>query len=724
MLELFPSSPDNNSLTVEDFSKFSSSYSEILQKYLPAVKHVVFVFSVGQAELHFRENASVAELLPLFKQMRDGAVAPCAIYGDYLMLSFDVKGGAKSVAITSADPLFLRRVSEDWLLEKRATVEQEFLLLKQARVDSRTGLLNISNLYSLLDTYGSTEGLHLILLELAPKRTSFQYFLRYSQKCANLLLNFVQADSALHSLGHSIFALVLQEDNEGGLLEIESALVTYLKREGCHRVHIGSSSSKKSCESDKEKCEKRHGRQLLDEAWTALRHAVKRGPFSFCDFALLAHPEDHPLAPPDRNLVRRLSRLWSQSDTFCLVHFCSDNASYPASHVALQYIDHGTVLPCRDDIFVYLNGAGPEEALEWAKEVIGRVDNPEENIHVSAGVSGYPYCDFKKAETISNCRKALRHAAFYGKSSAAVFDAVSLNISGDIYFSEGDLAKAVREYQRGLKCDSLDVNLHNSLGVALAMMDKLSPALQSFENGLAIDGNNFMALYNLGLGEQARNRKAEALEYLEKALRYYNPDEGGEELVSDLTLQLGILSCELGKYEATLSYLVPWQRENNYAQRAGRVHYYLGEAYHGLKDNRKAMEALQRALRFDELDDRAMNLLGRVYFEEREGDEIALSLCRKSVELEPSNPRYMLYLAEVLLRCGSSHETRKNLYRCLKSRDCKMKAQLLLGKSYAQEGQHRRAKSWFEKVLEQRNGRQDLHVEAEKSLNKIRRKTR
>ena len=47
-----------------------------------------------------------------------------------------------------------------------------------------------------------------------------------------------------------------------------------------------------------------------------------------------------------------------------------------------------------------------------------------------------------------------------------------------------------------------------------------------------------------------------------------------------------------------------------------------------------------------------MNLLGRVYLEEGEGNEIALSLCRKSVELEPTNLRYMLYLAEVLLQCG------------------------------------------------------------------------
>jgi tetratricopeptide (TPR) repeat protein len=717
LIESFPTLSENNILTTEDFFRFSSSYAEILQKNLPVTNRVAFAFSADQAEDHFSDNSSAAELLRLFKQLKDGAVLS-SIHADYLMLSFAVKGGAKCVALISgADPLFLQKASEDYLLGIQERVAREFLLLKQARVDSQTGLLNLSNLYSLLDMYGATEGLHLILLELPSKRTSFQYLVRYSQKCATLLLNFVQVDSGLHSLGHSVFAL-LQQDHGGGL-EIESALVTYLKREGCHRVHIGSSSLQKMGTGEQRTA---HGRRLLDEAWTALRHAVKRGPFSFCDFALLAHPENHPLAPPDRNLVRRLDRLWSKSDMFCLVRFAGDNADCPASRVVLPSLDKGEFLAGGDDIFVYLDGVTSAEALEWAKNLIRQTDNPAKNIHVSAGVSSYPYGDFKKSEMVGNCQKALLHAAFFGKSSAVVFDAVSLNISGDIYFGDGDLAKAVREYKRGLQCDNLDVNLHNSLGVALAMMNQLASALQSFQRGLAIDGHNFMALYNLGLGEQARNRKAEALHYLEKALHHYSPEDGGTELVGDLTLQLGILSCELGKYAAALAYLVPWQEEHSTVQSAGRVHYYLGEAYYGVKDNRKAMEALQRALRFDELDDRAMNLLGRVYLEEGEGNEIALSLCRKSVELEPASLRYMVYLAEVLLRCGALHEAKENLYRCLRNQDCKMQAQLLLGRAYLLEKQYRRAESWFLKVGAEENPRPDLHGEAVKGLQEIRSK--
>ena len=609
------------------------------KRYLPAAQHVIFTVSVGQVENNLVVKASTPELLSIFTQVKEGLVA-FATCLDYLMLPFSVKDGERIVAIISgADPLFLQKVSEDWLLDIKETVEREFLLIKHARIDSLTGLLNAANLYSLLDKYGTNEGMHLILVELIPKRASFHEALRYAQKCATLLVDFMPAGSVLHSLGQSAFAMVLQHNLAGKPPEIERALVNYLKKAGCHRVHVGSSIAKVQPEADQQNLS---GRQMLDEAWTALGHAVKRGPFSFCDFAQLAHPENHPLAPPDRNIVRRLGRLWSSSDNFCLVQFRSDNEIWSVDKLIVPCIQQGTALSEGDSVFVYLEGTKASDALQWAKEIIDRIDDPVKNIHVSAGVSSYPYCDFRKSEMVLNCRKALLHAAFYGKSSAVVFDAISLNISGDIYFGDGDLAKAVNEYRRGLTCGGRDVNLHNSLGVALAMMNKLSPALLSFKRGLAIDRTNFMALYNLGLGEQARKRKTEALGYLEKALKYFTPEEGGRELVSDLTLQLGILSCELGKYAAALNHLVPWLAQNKASTSAGRVHYYLGEAYHGIKDNRNAMTALQRALRFDEMDDRAMSLLGRIYLEEGEGDQIALSLCRKSVDLEPSNLRYML----------------------------------------------------------------------------------
>ena len=51
VLEPFPSLGDNSSLIVEDFSRFSSSFAEILRKHLPTARQVVFAFSVEQADV-------------------------------------------------------------------------------------------------------------------------------------------------------------------------------------------------------------------------------------------------------------------------------------------------------------------------------------------------------------------------------------------------------------------------------------------------------------------------------------------------------------------------------------------------------------------------------------------------------------------------------------------------------------------------------------------------
>lgn len=716
MLESFPVASDNSRLTHIDFNRFSESFREIILKYIPSAKTVVFCQSIKEVEDFFSLYEDKVALVTLVKQLKEGK-KNSIVHANSLILAFEVKGSDRCIAIVSElDPLFAKKVNAEWVSEVKEVIEKDFLLIKHARVDSQTDLLNLSNLFSLLGTYGETEDLLLILVELPPKSTASRYVFRYSHKCVSLLQNFIQSSSALHFLGQSTFAILLQQSREREKAEIEVALVSYLKKSGLSRVHIGTSCSQISDSTD---MQGHKGRRLLDEAWTALQHAAKRGPYSFCDFRILAHPENHPLALPDRNIVRRLSRLWGKSDTFCLVQFHSDTDFTPAARVVPQFVDQGKIVWSRDDVFVYLDGTGPTEAIQWAKGVISRVFDIDRNNLISAGVSSYPYRDFKKSELVFSCKKALLHAAFFGKRGAALFDAVSLNISGDVYFGDGDLAKAVKEYKRGLVCDPQNVNLHNSLGVALAMMRKLKAALVCFDNALAIDTKNFMALYNLGLGEQTRNRPAAALSYLERALKCYQPEEDGEEVVRDLRLQLGILSCELGHYQASISYLTSWLQENQNAESEGRVQYYLGAAYHGLHNNKKAMESLQRALRFDEMDDRALHLLARIYLVEGEGNDIALSLCRKSVELEPSKVHYRLALAEILLRCGAQNEARQYLQRCIKTKACKTEAQLLLGECYQKDGQYRRAKQWFQKVIEQHSNGQSFKLRAKQRLKEM-----
>lgn len=718
MIKSFPLSSASIELSFEDFGRFSRSYGEILKKHIPTVNGVFFVSNIGQFRALYETLDQLDELESLFDGVVSG-VQNTAIHQQCVMLPFPVKNEGRIVAILDQpDAHFRQKVSEDWLLETRSLILHEYQLLRQVRVDSSTGLLNVSNLFYLLDTYSVSTNLHLILIELPAKRPSFEYILRQSQKCSTLLQQFMQGDTALHHLGQSTFAFVLKNNLENSRREIEGSLVAYLKKAGCPRVHVGSSFSEGLLIEEDNPTK---GRKLLDQAWTALHHASKKGPFSFCNYNLLAHPEKGPLSPPERSVARKLARLWAKSETFSLVHFKSDNnTNLTREFIEPSLLDQGVMVEYGNDILVYLDGKNKKVAFDWAIDTIRVIAEKKGNASsISVGVSCYPYGDFKKSEILFNCQKALLHAAFYGNSSGALFDAVSLNISGDIFFSDGNLAKAVTEYRRGLKCDSKDVNLHNSLGVALVMMNKLSLAMRSFEQALKLDRNNFMALYNLGLGEQVRNQKVKAYSYLKKALENYSDTEEGKDVCNDLKLQLGILSCDIGKYRETAPYLLAWVEGNKANRGVERIHFYLGKAHYELKENKKAMICLQRALRFNEFDDRAMNLLGRLYLEEKQGDDIALSLFRKSVELEPSNMQYWLDLARVQRQCGMLEEARDNLRRCLKRKEFKDEAQIEMARSYQDSGHPQKAKAWYRKVLTQQNGNKMYIKEADRVVNTV-----
>ena len=292
---------------------------------------------------------------------------------------------------------------------------------------------------------------------------------------------------------------------------------------------------------------------------------------------------------------------------------------------------------------------------------------------------------------------------------------MSLNISGDVYFGEGDLVRALQEYKKGLQCDAGNINLLNSLGVALAMINRLAPARACFEQALAVDSANFMALYNIGLAEQAGGRQEQAYLYLAKALRHFDGQAGNREVYSELHLQLGILACETGRFQQALEYFYAWRHRSS-GQGPDRACYHAGRAYSGLGDTRQAMTELQRALRFDAVDARAMNLLAQVYFQAGEGDPIALALAEKSVELEPGQKGYRLLLAEIQLRCGMFRQAGENARRCIHVRQFRPKGQLLLAQVHAATGKLSLARRWFRRILGQPDLSPGMYQEAEAGL--------
>ncbi len=695
MIEQFPLLSADQDLTVADFQQFSHAFADIVIRKIPTATDVRFVFNRNELKTSGKDESDNDFALLFDSVCRN--VDQCGVYHDSLMIPFTANGETTAVALLSQlDPLFTKRAEDDWLNDIRNEMERDFLLLKQARLDDQTGFLNLLNLYSLLDNLSADKPVQLTLVEIPSKKMSFQLITSHLYRCVSALQTFIPDRAIIHHLGNSLFAIVSELHDGNDYSRFTTSLVAHLKREGFYRGHVGISHFNMA---DGENVQAADGRRLLDEAWTALHVAVKRGPFGFCDFSLLAYPENHPLVRPEQSLIRRLRRLWRRSEQFSLVHFRSDNACHPVDEVVMPFIDKGTAVQSGNDVIVFLDCTEECAVLDWTKKIVRQCRYIDSGKTVSAGVACFPYSDFKKTEILYNCRKALAHAAFFGNSGVALFDAVSLNISGDIYFSDGDLVKAVKEYKQGLKCDDGDVNLHNSLGATLAMMNKFSAAMICFEKALVLDGNSFMALYNIGLGELHHDRKKKAIKYFKKALACIYEDSRDDRILkNDLKRQIGILASETGEYHLALDYLLPWNDSSVSKRQAERVVFNIGRSYYGLRQNRKAMEWLQRALQNNEYDDRAMHFLGKVYHEEGEGDEIALSLCRKSVELDPDNMRYLLELAHLQFHCGLIDDACENLKQCLKSRELRGEAQLFLARCYLKTGHHRRAANWFNKV--------------------------
>ncbi|TKB05566.1 tetratricopeptide repeat protein [Desulforhopalus sp. IMCC35007] len=698
VIEKFPLPVIGMELLVEDYFVFSSSFTEILHRHIPTIKEVDIFESEGDflaSREIFSQNPEFVEYFQALKKEK----SPYIINNGFVLLGLVTKDNACVVVVLAgADPLFLQKMSNSWLDEKIVLIQREFHLLKQARVDAQTGLLNLTNLYSLLDSASVTQNLMLALVELPPVSTSFRRNIKYTHRCVSLLKTFIRGRSILHYIGHNTFALVLQRGEEQDRSAFESSLVSYLKTEGCARVHVGSSVMRKG-RLGEEDCPK--GINLLDEAWTALNKASKRGPFSFCDYTSLAFPEKQPLAHPDATVVRKISRWCKPLNSFSLVLFRCDSGQGGVVELIEPLVCNYKSARMGRDLYVLCPEMDKLQITNWVREILGKVSALGDAVSISAGVTCYPFSDISISETPFCCKKALLHAEFFGPRSYAIFDHVTFNISGDVYFGEGDFNLAVKEYRRGLKSCAGDVNLHNSLGVTLALMNRVRQADDCFRSALATDKDNFMALYNLGLSKQAQGSNKEAVKYMDKAFQIRDGADVDPRLISDLKLQLGVLCCETGLYDSSICYIEEWLTDVKETVDTGKVHYFLGVNYFNLNEPRRAIQSLERALRFNGFDDRALNLLGRLYFQEQEGTDVALSLCLKSIELDPDNTEYKLYLAEIYVSIGAFFSAQKLLKVCLKKKQYRAFAQLLMAEGYVKEGMAKRAEGWFVKALKQ-----------------------
>jgi len=256
---------------------------------------------------------------------------------------------------------------------------------------------------------------------------------------------------------------------------------------------------------------------------------------------------------------------------------------------------------------------------------------------ITAGVAEYPTIMYQKSEILQNAAKALDHATFFGPGSAVAFDGISLNISGDKLYEQGEIQGAVDELRTALKLDPANVNVHNSLGVCFGILGDYEPAIAAFEAAISLDPEEYMALYNLGLVFMLTDKRDQALELFLKADKI-NGD------TYEVTFQTGKLYLDLGDLEKARKYL---ERAADLAPEAGAVYRYLGDCHAAANLPQEAITAYRKAIRLNPQDAASMSALGCLFEDQGENAEITTIFCRESVELAPDNALFRFRLGRL-----------------------------------------------------------------------------
>lgn len=299
-------------------------------------------------------------------------------------------------------------------------------------------------------------------------------------------------------------------------------------------------------------------------------------------------------------------------------------------------------------IAFYLPGVDGEALRDMAVEIEEQASAALDT-EIAIGGSVFPFLTFKRTDMLDNARKALDHAVLLPKPCIAVFDSVSMNLSADRRFTDGDIYGAVEEYRQALLADESNLLARNSLGICYAQLGRLKEARREFEHVLELDDTDVMALYNLAWASHRLGNLDHAVEVYEKCLTY-DP----EHMFS--MIRLGNIAERNKNYRSALE----WYEKAGEQQGGDRlVLRSLARIHRALGDNQQCREYLHQALNANHNDDQAMYLLATLYMETGEDPQVAEVLARQCSALRPDRDEYWEVLVRALQAQGKAEEARK-----------------------------------------------------------------
>jgi tetratricopeptide (TPR) repeat protein len=266
--------------------------------------------------------------------------------------------------------------------------------------------------------------------------------------------------------------------------------------------------------------------------------------------------------------------------------------------------------------------------------------NKQADTTASAGIAERSRLNDKPAEMLTRALKALDHASFFGPNSAMIFDAVSLNISGDKLFDKGDIKSSIEEFKQALKLDPSNINVHNSLGVCYGLRGDYKKAKLEFNTVIKLDSTEVMSWYNLGFTNMLEGNRKKALDLFLKA-NAINQD------VFEIAFQTGRLLLEMSQAEEGKKFL---EHASRLEPQSAAVFRYLGECYSSIGRIDDAIAAYKKAIKQNPSDAASLSALGCLFDEQGENPEISMMFCQESVKLSPENGLFRYRLGQLYFK--------------------------------------------------------------------------
>lgn len=305
-------------------------------------------------------------------------------------------------------------------------------------------------------------------------------------------------------------------------------------------------------------------------------------------------------------------------------------------------------------IIYHVPDLGQEDCQRIVRELLE--DERFAGLEKSVGIAAYPFLDYTRSDTLENVRKALDHADFLHDEKIACFDSVSLNISADRLFAQGETFDAIAEYKKALTVDEGNLLARNSLGVCYARLNKYATARTIFQELTARHPDHVMPLYNYGCaclkdGDPAAARQAFEQVMTIEPKHFY------------ALIRLGLMAEEEGDFERAWNLYEQVKTMSEGEGSYNPAFRYLARLAFRRDDRDTAREYLHQAITANPQDAHSFHLLAKIYLERGDDPEIAESLARQSVHLKPDAQAFWEILITALQQQGKTEEAAQTKIR-------------------------------------------------------------